>query len=65
MMKPPPEGTEERDAPPSQGPVRKFARFLRHNRRYWLAPAIIMIILIGLLMLIAGSSVAPFTYPDS
>lgn len=65
MKTPPPDKPETPNPSPRRGPVRGFVRFLRQNRLYWMAPAIIIIVLIGLLMLIAGSSVAPFTYPDS
>ncbi len=61
-----PSDKSEKPVPPHRrGPVQGIVRFLRQNRIYWMAPAIIIIVLIGLLMLIAGSSVAPFTYPES
>lgn len=61
----PPEKSAEPNPPARQGLARGVVRFLGRNRIYWVAPAIIIIVLIGLLMLIAGSSVAPFTYPES
>lgn len=61
----PSEKPAEPNPPARQGLARSLVRFLGQNRIYWIAPAIIIIVLIGLLMLIAGSSVAPFTYPDS
>lgn len=60
----PPEHPEKSTPPARPGLARGILRFLRENRLYWMAPAILIIVLIGLLLLIAGSSVAPFTYPD-
>lgn len=54
---------EERGPPPPRGLIREFAAFLRHNRKYWMAPLILLLLLVGLLILVAGSSVAPFIYP--
>jgi hypothetical protein len=36
---------------------------MRHNKRYWLAPIIIVLVLVGFLLVLAkGSAVAPFIY---
>ena len=43
--------------------MREFVGFLRHNKKYWMAPLIILLVLVGLLIVVAGSSVAPFIYP--
>ena len=40
-----------------------FVGFLRERKKFWLAPAIIVLLLIGILMAIGGgSAVAPFIY---
>lgn len=37
--------------------------FLRENKKYWLAPIVIVLLLVGFLLVIAkGSAVAPFIY---
>lgn len=37
--------------------------YLRMNKKYWLAPIVIVLVLIGLLLVLAqGSAVAPFVY---
>ena len=54
---------EELERPSRRGLIREFISFLRHNRKYWMAPLFILLVLIGLLILVAGSSVAPFIYP--
>jgi hypothetical protein len=35
---------------------------LRENKKWWLTPIVLAILLLGLLSLLAGSSVAPFIY---
>jgi len=36
---------------------------MRHNKRYWLAPIVIVLVLVGFLLVLAkGSAVAPFIY---
>lgn len=43
--------------------VSEFAEFLRHNKKYWLAPIVIVLLLVGLLLIVSqGSAVAPFVY---
>lgn len=43
--------------------VREFWGFLRVRKRYWLAPIVIILLLLGILMVFAQSSaVAPFVY---
>jgi hypothetical protein len=56
-------GKFEELPPPRQGLAREFIGFLRHNKKYWMAPLIILLFLVGLLIVIAGSSVSPFIYP--
>jgi hypothetical protein len=35
---------------------------LRENKKWWLTPIVLAILLLGVLSLLAGSSVAPFIY---
>jgi len=38
-------------------------QFMRANRKYWLAPIVVVLVLVGLLLIVAKSSViAPFIY---
>jgi len=38
-------------------------QFLRERKKYWLAPVIVFILLLGILIVIGGSSaIAPFIY---
>ncbi len=48
----------------NQGIVSEFIGFLRHNRKWWLAPLILTLLIVGGLLLIAGknAAIAPFIY---
>ena len=37
--------------------------FLRHNKKWWLTPIILVLLLVGALILLAGTAAAPFIYP--
>ncbi len=36
--------------------------FLRHSRKWWLAPVIVLLGICGLLIVLGGTTVAPFIY---
>ena len=36
--------------------------FLRHNKRLWLTPVIIVLLLLGALVVLGGTGAAPFIY---
>ena len=41
----------------------EFWLFLKHNKKFWLAPLLLVLVLIGVLLFLAeGSAVAPFIY---
>jgi hypothetical protein len=44
------------------GLVREFWDFLKHNKKWWLAPIIAILLLFGLLIILAGTGAAPFIY---
>ncbi len=49
----------EKEAP---GLLREFWDFLRHNKKWWLLPILLALLLIGFLILWGGSAMAPFIY---
>lgn len=54
--------TQAEEAPP--GIIAEFWDFLKYNKKWWLTPIIIVLLLLGLLIFAAGSgAVAPFIYP--
>lgn len=43
--------------------VGELMQFMKQNKKFWLAPIIIILVLIGILLAVAGSSaLAPFIY---
>jgi hypothetical protein len=46
----------------SNGFIGEFWYFLRHNPRWWLTPVLVALLLVGLLIVLAGSGAAPFIY---
>ena len=38
-------------------------QFLRHNKRWWLTPIILILLVVGALVALGGSGAAPFLYP--
>ena len=45
-----------------QGTARELWDFLRSNKKWWLLPILITFLLLGLLILISSTGVAPFIY---
>jgi len=43
--------------------LREFWLFLKYNKKCWLLPILIILLLLGLLVLLGGTSIAPFIYP--
>jgi len=50
----------QRHSPPSL--VREFLDFLRHNKKWWLLPIIVVLLLFGVLIFLSGTGAAPFIY---
>jgi hypothetical protein len=44
------------------GLAREFVDFLKNNKKWWLAPIVIVIVLFGLLVLLSGTAAGPFIY---
>jgi len=44
------------------GLLSEFIGFLKANKKWWLAPIIISILLLGLLVVLGGTAAAPFIY---
>jgi hypothetical protein len=41
----------------------EFLQFLKHNKKWWLLPIILVLLLLGLVILLSGTAIAPFIYP--
>jgi hypothetical protein len=44
------------------GIVAEFIDFLAHNKKWWLLPILLVVGLLGVLAIFAGSGAAPFIY---
>ena len=53
---------QELSEAPQPGLMAEFFDFLRHNKKWWLLPILVMISVFGLLMVLASSPAAPFIY---
>ncbi len=45
------------------GFFREFWEFLRHNKKWWLTPILIVLVLLIALVIISQTPLAPFIYP--
>ena len=64
---------EKKDEPQNQfdelakqkrtGIISEFWEFLKHNKKWWLLPILITLLLLGLIVLLGGTALAPFIYP--
>lgn len=43
--------------------ISEFWEFLKHNKKWWLLPIILILLVMGILVLMSGSALAPFIYP--
>lgn len=46
-----------------QGTLAELVDFLRHNKKWWLAPIVIVLLLVGVLIILSGTALAPLIYP--
>ena len=44
------------------GIVREFWDFLLHNKKWWITPIVIVLLMVGLLVALSSSAMAPFIY---
>ncbi|MAE66217.1 MAG: hypothetical protein CMJ18_18255 [Phycisphaeraceae bacterium] len=42
--------------------MREFWDFLAYNKKWWLAPIIVTLLLVGLFVILGGTAAAPFIY---
>lgn len=58
----PPASSFESAARARRGILREYWQFLRFHRKWYLIPVIVALVVLGILVFAAGSSVAPFIY---
>jgi hypothetical protein len=42
--------------------VSEFLDFLAHSKKWWLLPIVVVMVLFGVLLILAGTGAAPFIY---
>ena len=47
----------------SPGLIAEFVDFLLHNKKWWLTPIILVLLILGLIIFLSGTVAAPFIYP--
>lgn len=45
-----------------KGALAEFWSLLMHNKKYWMLPIIVLLLVFGVLVILSGSSAAPFIY---
>jgi hypothetical protein len=45
------------------GLAHEFWGFLSQNKKWWLLPVILVLLLLGAVLMLSGSVIAPFLYP--
>ena len=58
----PPSDFERQASAASPSLVSEFVDFLKHSKKWWLTPIIVVLLLIGLLLVLGSSVAAPFIY---
>ncbi|MFO0869364.1 MAG: DUF5989 family protein [Pirellulales bacterium] len=48
---------------PAPGLLADFWDFLRHNKKWWLTPILLALLLVAALVFLSASPLAPFIYP--
>ena len=44
------------------GFLRELVGFLAHNKKWWLLPILVLLLIFGLLVFLSGTGLAPFIY---
>jgi len=55
--------TFEREAAADSGLLAEFRDFLLHNKKWWLTPVILVLLLLGVVLFLSQTALAPFIYP--
>lgn len=61
--RPDPEEIARRADAPRSGLLADLLGLMRRHRRWWLAPLLIVLLLVGVLLVVGASPLGPFLYP--
>ena len=59
----PPSDFERQAEEAAPGLIAEFIDFLKTSKKWWLTPIIVVLLLIGVLVFLLASPIAPFIYP--
>ena len=62
MDQPPPNEFQQKAAGKQRGFAAEFLDFALHNKKWWLTPILVLLLLASVLIILGGSGVAPFIY---
>lgn len=58
------EGAREfEEAGENVGLARELVELILHNKKWWLVPVIVVLLVIGLLVVLGSTALAPYLYP--
>jgi hypothetical protein len=60
--RPMPERFAEEADQKRRGALGELVQFLRYNKKWWLTPIVIMLLLVGVLVILGSTAAAPFIY---
>ncbi len=50
------------DSAPQESLIAEFWSFLKHNKKWWLLPIMLVLLLLGVLIFLSTTAAAPFIY---
>jgi hypothetical protein len=53
---------DEAKKPPRSGLLFEFWQFLKQNKKWWLIPIVVTLLLLAVLIWLSGTAAAPFIY---
>jgi len=54
---------EAQSQKPRRSMPAEFWDFLKHNKKWWMLPILIILLILSLLVFLGGTAIAPFIYP--
>lgn len=54
---------EQQASAKEPGLVAEFLYFLAHEKKWWLVPIVLILLLLGLILVVSGTGLGPFIYP--
>ena len=62
MKENPPNRFEQADREQQSGLIAEIVHLLKHNKKYWLIPLLVVLLALGAIVILGGTAAAPFIY---